>query len=32
VLIIDKMTPLDKIANRKRLKELEADAKPGAFS
>jgi len=32
VLIIDKMTPLDKIANRKRLKELEADAKPGASS
>lgn len=27
VLIIDKMTLLDKIAHRKRLKELEADAK-----
>jgi len=27
VLIIDRMSPIDKLANRKTLKELEADAK-----
>ena len=32
VLIIDKMTVLDKIAHRKALKALEADAKSGASS